>query len=131
MRTAIVACYALIQDKRLRTLKLSAANQLFAPLETTERLLYGIAAAGFAGLLLAVVSGATFIENLFAQHLAHKTILSILALLLFGILIAGRQFAGWRGKKAIYLYLGGFAILCLAYFGSRLILEYIIGTQWG
>ena len=128
---AIVACYALIQDKRLRTLKLSAANQLFAPLETTERLLYGIAAAGFAGLLLAVVSGATFIENLFAQHLAHKTILSILALMLFGILIAGRQFAGWRGKKAIYLYLGGFAILCLAYFGSRLILEYIIGAQWG
>lgn len=128
---AIVACYALIQDKRLRSAKLSAANQLFAPLETTERLLYGIAGVGFAGLLLAVVSGATFVENLFAQHLAHKTFLSILALVLFGILLAGRQFAGWRGKKAIYLYLGGFALLCLAYFGSRVILEYIIGAHWG
>ena len=128
---AIVACYALIQDKRLRTARLSAANQLFAPLETTERLLYGIAGVGFAGLLLAVVSGATFVENLFAQHLAHKTFLSILALILFGILLLGRQFAGWRGKKAIYLYLGGFALLCLAYFGSRAILEYIIGARWG
>jgi ABC-type uncharacterized transport system permease subunit len=128
---AIVACYALIQDKRLRSAKLSSANQLFAPLETTERLLYGIAGAGFAGLLLAVVSGATFVENLFAQHLAHKTVLSILALILFGILLLGRQFAGWRGKKAIYLYLGGFALLCLAYFGSRAILEYLIGARWG
>jgi ABC-type uncharacterized transport system permease subunit len=127
---AIVAVYALIQDTRLRSGQLTAANHLFAPLETTEKLLFGVAAAGFTGLLLSVVSGFTFIEDLFAQHLAHKTALSLLALLLFGILVAGRQFAGWRGKRAVYLYLGGFATLCLAYFGSRFILEEIMGRSW-
>ena len=128
---AIVAVYALIQDRRLHAARLSTVNHLFAPLETTERLLYGIAGAGFAALFLAVLSGFTFVDDLFAQHLVHKTFLSILALLLFGVLLAGRQFAGWRGRRAVYLYLWGFAILCLAYFGSRYILEQILGRSWG
>jgi ABC-type uncharacterized transport system permease subunit len=128
---AIVAVYALVQDRRLRTGQLSTINQLFAPLETTERLLYGIAGAGFSALLLAVLSGFSFVDDLFAQHLVHKTVLSILALVLFGVLLAGRQFAGWRGRLAVYLYLWGFAFLCLAYFGSRYILEEVLGRTWG
>ncbi|MGH8222954.1 MAG: cytochrome C assembly family protein [Woeseiaceae bacterium] len=128
---AIIAVYALIQDRRLKSGRLSSVNQLFAPLETTERLLFGITSAGFALLLLAVVSGFWFVDNLFAQHLVHKTVLSLLALLLFGVLIAGRQFTGWRGSRAVYLYLGGFGILCLAYFGSRFILENVLGRSWG
>jgi ABC-type uncharacterized transport system permease subunit len=127
---AIVAVYSLIQDRRLRSGKLSASNQLFAPLETTEKWLFGIAASGFAVLLLAVLSGFAFVDNLFAQHLVHKTALSLLALVLFGILVAGRQFAGWRGKRAVYLYLWGFFFLCLAYFGSRYVLEQLLGRSW-
>jgi ABC-type uncharacterized transport system permease subunit len=127
---AIVALYALVQDRRLRSGQLSAANHLFAPLETTEKMLFGIATSGFIGLLLAVVSGFAFVDNLFAQHLVHKTSLSLLALVLFGVLVAGRQFAGWRGKRAVYLYLWGFFILCLAYFGSRYVLEEVLGRSW-
>jgi len=128
---AIVAVYALVQDRRLRAAKLSAVNQLFAPLEKTERVLYGVTTVGVAALALSVVLGITFVENLFAQHLVHKTVLSLLALLVFGILLAGRFLAGWRGKRAIYLYLGGFGLLCLAYFGSRYILEVILNRSWG
>lgn len=127
----IVAGYALIQDRRLHAGRLSAVNHLFAPLETTEKLLFGITAAGFAGLALTVVSGVLFVDDLFAQHLAHKTGLSLLALLLFGILLLGRIFAGWRGRRAIYLYLWGFVILCFAYFGSRFVLEEILNRSWG
>jgi ABC-type uncharacterized transport system permease subunit len=127
---AIVAIYALIQEKRLNAGLLSPINQLFAPLETTEKMLFGITTAGFLVLLVAVSSGVAFVDNLFAQHLVHKTALSILALLLFGSLIAGRHLAGWRGKRAIYLYLWGFVILCLAYFGTRFVLEEILGRSW-
>lgn len=128
---AIVGVYALIQDHRLHAGRLSPVNRLFAPLETNEKLLYGIAAAGFLALLLAVFSGFLFVDDLFAQHLIHKTSLSLLALLLFGILLAGRWLAGWRGRRAVYLYLWGFGILGLAYFGSRYILEEILGRTWG
>ncbi|MDH3266684.1 MAG: cytochrome c biogenesis protein CcsA [Gammaproteobacteria bacterium] len=127
---AIVAVYALVQDRRLRAGKLSSGNQLFAPLETTEKMLFGVAAAGFSVLLLAVLSGFAFVEDLFAQHLAHKTTFSLLALLLFGLLVGGRLFAGWRGKRAVYLYLWGFAFLCLAYFGSRYVLEELLNRSW-
>ena len=128
---ALVAVYALVQDRRLRSGRFSAINHLFAPLETTEKLLFGIAAAGFTGLVIAVSSGFMFVEDLFAQHLVHKTVLSLLALLLFGILVAGRLFAGWRGRRAVYLYLWGFAILCLAYFGTRFVLEILLHRTWG
>lgn len=127
---AILALFAMIQERRLKSRRLSAANHLFAPLETTESLLFWVTTAGFTVLALAVISGFTFIEDLFAQHLVHKTVLSLLALAVFGVLILGRRFGGWRGRKAIYLYLAGFALLCLAYFGSRYILEEILGRSW-
>lgn len=127
---AIVAVFALMQEKRLQAGQLSSINQLFSPLETTEKMLFGITAAGFLVLLLAVSSGFALFEDLFSQHLVHKTTLSLLALVLFGILLAGRQFAGWRAKRAVYLYLWGFFILCLAYFGSRYVLEFVLGRSW-
>ena len=128
---SIVAVYALVQDRRLRAAKLSSVNRLFAPLEKTERVLYGVASAGIAVLAMSMALGITFVENLFAQHLVHKTVLSLIALLVFGILLAGRHFAGWRGRRAIYLYLGGFILLFLAYFGSRYVLEVVLHRSWG
>ncbi|MBT8083795.1 MAG: cytochrome c biogenesis protein CcsA [Woeseia sp.] len=128
---AIVAIFALAQDHRLRARNLNSINALFAPLETTERLLFGITTAGFLSLFLAVLSGFLFVNDLFAQHLVHKTVLSIAALLVFGVLLAGRRFAGWRGRRAVSLYLWGFVILCLAYFGSRFVLEIVLNRSWG
>jgi ABC-type uncharacterized transport system permease subunit len=126
----IVALYALAQERRLQAAKLSSINQLFAPLETTEKLLFGVAAAGFAGLTLAIASGSSFVINLEEQHLVHKFLLSLVAWIIFGILLAGRHFRGWRGKRAVRLYLIGFIVLGLAYFGSRLILEEIFHRTW-
>ena len=127
---AIVAVFALIQEHRLRSARISAVNQLFAPLETTEKLLFAVTTAGFVGLTLAIVSGSTFVNDLLQQHLAHKFALSVLAWLVFGILVAGRFLRGWRGKRAVHLYLGGYLLLCLAYFGSRVILEQVFGRSW-
>ncbi|MCP4299981.1 MAG: cytochrome c biogenesis protein CcsA [Gammaproteobacteria bacterium] len=128
---AIVALFALIQERRLHAARIAPVNQLFAPLETTEKLLIGITAAGFAGLTLAIASGLSFVNDLLEQHVAHKFGLSLVAWLIFGILLAGRFFAGWRGRRAVKLYLWGFATLCLAYFGSRFILEEVFNRSWG
>lgn len=128
---AIVAAYALVQDRRLHRGQLTEMNALFAPLETNEKLLYGILAAGFVTLLVGVLSGLAFVDDLFAQHLVHKSALSILALLMFAVLLVGRQVAGWRGRKAVYFYLWGYVVLCLAYFGSRYVLEVILERSWG
>jgi ABC-type uncharacterized transport system permease subunit len=128
---AIVAVFAMFQERRLQAGKISTLSTLFAPLETTEKLLFGITAAGFMGLALTILLGLTFVDDLFAQHLAHKTTFSLLALFVFGTLLAGRFFAGWRGKRAVKLYLGGFLLLCVAYFGVRVVLEQLLNRSWG
>ena len=127
---AIIALFALVQDTRLRKKKISSLNSLFAPLETTEKILFNTASAGSVLLFISIFSGLVFIENLFSQHLAHKTVLSVTALIMFSILVYGRSFFGWRGRSAIYLYLSAFIMLAISYFGTRFILENLLGRSW-
>jgi ABC-type uncharacterized transport system permease subunit len=63
---------------------------------------------------------------MFAQHLVHKTVLSVMAWLVFGGLLLGRRVWGWRGQKAIRWTLSGFLLLILAYFGSKFVLELLL-----
>lgn len=96
------------------------------PLQVMEALLFRIVAVGFLLLTLTLLSGILFVSDLFAQHLVHKTVLSILAWLVFGVLILGRYYRGWRGKAAIRWTLSGMALLILAYFGSKFVIELIL-----
>jgi len=95
-------------------------------LQSMETLLFQMITIGFILLTLALLSGFIFLENIFAQHLVHKTVLSIVAWILFAILLWGRWHFGWRGKKAIHFTLGGFIFLMLSYFGSKMVLEIIL-----
>ncbi len=97
------------------------------PLQTMERLLFQVIWTGLALLTLSLASGFLFVEDLWAQHLVHKTFFSILAWLLFAVLLWGRHRLGWRGNTAIRWTLGGFASLALAYWGSKFVLEVILG----
>src|SRR3546814_4793747 len=94
-----------------------------------ERLLFQLIGIGFVLLSLTLISGLWFIHDWLAQHLAHKTILSITAWLIFGTLLWGRVRHGWRGRVAIRWALAGYAMLFLAYFGSKLILEEILDRK--
>ncbi len=128
---AIVAVCALLQDRQLRTAKTDGWIQLLPPLAETERLVYAVAIGGFVALSVSIATGIIFVSDLFAQHLVHKTVLSIIAFFFFGTLLVGRAIAGWRGQAALRLYLAGFGILVLAYFGSRFVLETLLERQWG
>ena len=97
------------------------------PLESTERLLFALLSAGFALLTLSLASGFVYLEDMFAQHLVHKTALSCIAWAIFGVLLFGRWRFGWRGRRVVHWTLAGFGTLLLAYFGSKLVLELILG----
>jgi ABC-type uncharacterized transport system permease subunit len=96
------------------------------PLQSMETLLFQMIYTGFIVLTLALLSGFIYLDNIFAQHLVHKTVLSIVAWVLFAILLWGRWHYGWRGKKAVNFTISGFIFLMLAYFGSKAVLEIIL-----
>lgn len=100
------------------------------PLQSSENWLFQLIGAGFFVLSLALLSGLIFVDDLFAQHLAHKTIISLLAWAIFAALLLGKWRWGWRGARAIRWALSGYGLLLLAYFGSKLVLEQILGRHW-
>ncbi|MCP1602294.1 cytochrome C assembly family protein [Pseudomonas citronellolis] len=120
------ALLLLVQDHRLKHKHPAGLIRNFPPLQTMESLLFGFLWGGWVLLSLSLVSGWLFLDNLFTQHLAHKTILSCFAWVVFAVLLWGRHQLGWRGHKAIRWTLAGFCLLMLAYFGSKLVKEFIL-----
>ena len=123
---AALAILLAIQERALRHREFSAMLRALPPLTLTEALLFRLIGAGFVLLTLTLLSGILFVDNLFGQHLIHKTVLSIVAWLVFGVLLWGRWRHGWRGRSAVNLTLTGMAILLLAFFGSKFVLEVIL-----
>ncbi|SFV64240.1 CcsA-related protein [hydrothermal vent metagenome] len=92
-------------------------------LETMENLLFQLLNIGFILLTVSIISGFIFLDNLFAQHLVHKTFLSILSWMFFALIIVGHRVKGWR-SQIVYKYIQlSFILLLLAYSGSKFILE--------
>jgi ABC-type uncharacterized transport system permease subunit len=99
------------------------------PLLTLESVLFRTIGAGFLLLTLAVSSGVFFSEMLFGQPLQfnHKVVFGILSWFVFGGLLLGRHFRGWRGRIALYWTLTGFVLLLFAYVGTQFVLEVLLG----
>ncbi len=123
---ALQAILLAFQDQQLKSHPPKRFIKSLPSLQAMEYLLFQMLSTGLFFLTLSLISGFLFIENLFAQHLVHKTVLSILAWLIFSSLLIGRNRYGWRGKPAIQWTLIGFFSLLLAYFGSKLVLELIL-----
>lgn len=115
-----------IQSKFLHAHHPGGVIRLMPPLRNMEVLLFEVILVGFIALTVSLGSGMLFLENMFAQQVAHKTVLSILAWFVFLILLIGHWKLGWRGRTAIRWTLSGFASLMLAYFGSKFVLEIIL-----
>jgi ABC-type uncharacterized transport system permease subunit len=123
---AALAILLAIQERALRHRQFGRWLRALPPLTLTETLLFRLISAGFVLLTLTLLTGVLFVDNLFGQHLAHKTVLSIVAWLMFGVLLYGRWRHGWRGARAVNLTLIGMAALVLAFFGSKAVLELVL-----
>ncbi|MGI0115884.1 cytochrome C assembly family protein [Zooshikella sp. RANM57] len=122
----IAFCQALLlayQDYRLKHRHPTGMIRLFPPLQTMESLLFEFLWAGLLLLSCSLLSGFIALDNSFVQ--SHKASLSIIAWLVFAILLWGRHALGWRGITAIRWTICGFTLLVLAYFGSKLLLDLI------
>jgi len=125
MIAAAQAILLAIQDRQLRQHKRGLLN-ILPPLQTMERMLFDLIAVGFVLLSLAIITGFLTVNDFFAQHLVHITVLTLAAWLVFAVLLGGRHWLGWRGTTAIRFTLWGFGLLLLGFYGSKVVLELIL-----
>jgi len=123
---ALLAILLSIQNRYLHNHQPSGVISRLPPLKTMECILFEALTFGFICLSMSLATGLLFLDNMFAQQLAHKTILSIIAWFVFLTLLIGRWALGWRGRIAIRWTLVGFFSLMLAYFGSKFVLEVLM-----
>lgn len=126
---AIAALLALmlgVQERTLRRRQFHGWLRALPPLVELETLLFRTITAGFLLLSGALLTGVLFVEDLLAQDLMHKTVLSVLSWLTFGALLLGRWRRGWRGATAVRWTLAAMALLVLAFFGSKFVLEMVL-----
>jgi ABC-type uncharacterized transport system permease subunit len=117
-----------VAEKHLHSHNVPPFLQTLPPLLTMESVLFKIIGTGFIFLTLTLATGVLFSEELFGKPLTftHKTVFGFMSWFIFGALLLGRTFYGWRGRVAMRWTLAGFMALVLAYVGSRFVAEIIL-----
>ncbi|MCK5771863.1 cytochrome c biogenesis protein CcsA [Algiphilus sp.] len=101
------------------------------PLQSMESALFGALWLAWGMLSASLLTGILFVDDLLAQHLVHKTVLSVVSWAVFLMLLWGHWRYGWRGRTALRWTWTGYAVLLTAYFGSKFVLEALLGQHWG
>lgn len=123
---ALLAIFLWVQERALRRREFHHWLRALPPLTELESLLFRTIAVGFVLLTATLLTGVLFVEDLLAQHLVHKTVLSLMSWLAFGALLVGRWRLGWRGATAVRWTLAAMGLLVLAFFGSKFVLELVL-----
>ena len=123
---ALLAIFLWVQERTLRRREFHRWLRALPPLTELETLLFRTITVGFVLLGAVLLTGVLFVDDLLAQHLMHKTVLSLLSWLAFGALLVGRWRLGWRGVTAVRWTLVAMALLVLAFFGSKFVLELVL-----
>jgi ABC-type uncharacterized transport system permease subunit len=124
---AALAIVYLIEDRRLRQRRFSGTLGKEAPLATLDRLALRCVSVGFPIFTLAILTGALWVARLgaIAGHVSLRPeyLFALATWIAFGVLLLARMGAGWRGRRAAWLTLGGFAsaLLVLAGYFVRLV----------
>ncbi len=126
----MAALQALFLRLQIRELKHQSIHRFWVnklpSLQSMESLLFDMLLVGFVLLSIALGIGFVYVEDLLAQHLAHKTVFSMLSWLLFGALLLGNWRAGWRGKRAANMTIYAFILLAIGFVGSKFVLEMLL-----
>lgn len=106
---------------RLKNHKMSGRMSMFPPLQTLDTLLFQTILCGTLVLSAAILTGAYFVDQFFSPELIPKTALTLMAWLLFSVVLAGRTKLGWGGQVVSRITLTGYFLLLLGFIGVKLL----------
>lgn len=124
---AVQAAFLAYQNHQLRHGHAGGFIRRLPPLQDMETFLFELVWVGQLLLSLGIIAGFLFVDDIFGRDgVIHKTFFSILAWLVFAVLLWGRHQLGWRGSTAIRWTLIGFALLLVGFYGTKFALEFIL-----
>lgn len=119
--------HALLYGWLFRRLKRKQLKDIsVTSLVSLERAMMLQAVTGFILLACALLTGWMFIEDLFAQHLVHKTVLTILAWITLGWMLFSYYIREQRGMTLVIELCAVFVLLLMGYVLSNIVLQFII-----
>ena len=127
---SLAALQAIACAMQIRRLRGHNPPRFDTPLLQLEQSCFRMIGIGWLLLVGGIGSGFLFVEDFLGQHLAHKAVFTILAAVLFGVLLAGQALRGWRGARALRWILAAWLSLFVGYAGVKIILEYGLARTW-
>lgn len=115
------------QDNALKKRQTRGILQSLPPLQLMDRLLFEMIWLGMILLTASYIIGWPYIFDMRGQHLSHKVVFALISWLIFAWLLFGHYRFGWRGVVASRWTLIGTGFMLLSYFGSKFVLEVILG----
>ncbi|HET6284149.1 MAG TPA: cytochrome c biogenesis protein CcsA, partial [Polyangia bacterium] len=122
---AVLAAVYLLLDHQLKNKQFGRLTGKGTPLETLDRLAARCVSVGFPIFTVALVTGAVWIARLGGidgpMAARPEYLLALATWIAFGVLLVARLGAGWQGRRAAWLTVGGFggAMLVLVVYFLR------------
>lgn len=121
---ALAVCFALVyltDEKLLKTKHMATALRYFPSLEVADRLVVNFTAFGLSMLTAGIITGILWKYTLSnaSPWTERRTVLSILAWLLFALYLFVRKVIGWQGSRAKWVIVAGFAVLVITLVGYQ------------
>lgn len=124
---AVQAALLYWQDNALKKRQMQGIFQSLPPLMLMDKLLFEMLWLGMILLTASYIVGWPYIFSMKDQHLSHKVVFALISWLIYAWLLFGRYRFGWRGLIASRWTLIASAFMLLSYFGSKFVLEVILG----
>jgi cytochrome c-type biogenesis protein CcsB len=123
--TFVLAVMYLLQERQLKSKQPAFFYYRLPSLEVCEDLAFKSLWTGFFLLTLGIVTGMIASRTLTGVYWNwdYKEIWALITWIVYAILIHGRLLASWRGRKAAYLAIVGFAFMLFAFAGVSFLVK--------
>lgn len=119
-----IAIMYLIQERQIRAKRFGMMFSRLPSLETLDRITEKCLKIGFPLLSLGIITGSIWADQAWGTYWSWdpKETWSLIVWFIYAALLHQRLTTGWRGKKAAWLTVAGFAAICFSFVGVTYLL---------
>ena len=120
--TFIAAIMYLIQERQIKSKKFGSLYSRLPALEVLDSISYHSLMYGFPFLTVGMITGAIYAQQALGSYWRWdpKEVWSLITWLFYAVLLHQRLTVGWRGRRAAFMAILAFLVLCFTFIGASL-----------